>query len=166
MQLFNFQVWEDMEEKRRKLCLRKRWINCCKLYLELSHLYNWGYITKIFLKSLYSSYLYWNYSAEIQIIIFTWISREPKLHVKFVWISREIHVKKFTWISLLLLNSRENFHVKFTWISREIHMLRFCLCRNMLDSKNSQIRIEQVMSYYTRWYFAAYDELYTNCITV
>ena len=47
-------------------------------------------------------------------IIFTWISREPKLHVKFTWKnSREfhfycsIHMKNFTW------NSHE-FHVKFT----------------------------------------------------
>ena len=124
MQLFNFQVWEDMEEKRRKLCLRKRWINYCKLYLELTHLWNWGYITKIFLKSLYSWHLYWNYSAEIQIMI----SREFHVNQNFTWSSCEFHVKKFTWISLLLLNSRENFHVKFTWISREIHMRRFCLC--------------------------------------
>ena len=103
-----------MEEKKGKLCLRKRWINYCKLYLDLSHLKSRGLITKIKKKILYSSFFYWNYSAEIQISIFTWISHEPKLHVKFMWISRELDVKKFTWISLLLLNSHENVYVKYT----------------------------------------------------
>ena len=37
--------------------------------------------------------------------------------------------------------------------------------RNMLDSKSSQrSRIEQVIDYYTRWSFAANDELHQFCI--
>ena len=69
--------------------------------------------------------------SEIHVKMFTWNSRETKIHVNFTRISREFHVKNFTWISLLLLNSREKFHVNFTWISREIHMRRFCLCRSV-----------------------------------
>ena len=72
--------------------------------------------------------------AKSPYVNFTWKEITWNSHV--VWILREIHVKIFTWVSLLTLVSREKFHVKFTWNSREFHTWRFCLCRCMAGVSN------------------------------
>ena len=63
------------------------------------------------------------YTGKIATCEFTWkelhviMKFTCSFHMNSVWIVREIHVKIFTWVSLLTLVSREKFHVKFTWIS-------------------------------------------------
>ena len=106
--------------KERKLCLRKRWINYCKLYLE----YISSFKPRIHQQDFKKKSLY--------VVLVPKLSR--RISDNFF-----IHLNRNSCEFFMIFTGKNHvnytFSAQFTWkFSREIHMRRFCLCK--LPSRN------------------------------